>query len=78
MNYFFFDSYGIEGMKHFIISDDKIIVRKILKEIETIDQKDKKLALCKLKFSMSAYERLKEKRNQKNFRKCSKPFSFNT
>ena len=62
---FFFDSYGIERMKHFIISDDKIIVGKILKGIEMIDQKDKKLTLCKLKFSMSAYKKLKEKRNQK-------------
>ena len=27
---FFFDSYGIEGLKHFIIQDDKKIVDKIL------------------------------------------------
>ena len=57
---FVFDSYGIEGMKHFIVSDDKKIVGKILKGIETIDQKDKKLTLCKLKFSMNAYEKLAE------------------
>ena len=36
------------------------MVRKILKGIETIDQKDRKLTLSKLKFSMNAYERLKE------------------
>ena len=54
----FFDSYGIEGMNHFIVSDDKKIVGKILKGIETIDQKDKKLTLYKLKFSMNAYEKL--------------------
>ena len=47
-------------MKHFIVSDDKKIVGKILKGIETIDQKDKKLTLCKLKFSMNAYEKLAE------------------
>ena len=62
---FFFDSYGIEGMKHFIISNDKKIVRKILKGIETIDQKNKKLTLCKLKFSMNAYEKLLEKEIKK-------------
>ena len=56
----FFDSYGIEGMKHFIVTDDKKMLRKILKVIETIDQTDKKLTTCKLKFSMNAYERLKE------------------
>ena len=34
--------------------------RKILKEIKTIDQKDKKLTLCKLKFSINAYKKLAE------------------
>ena len=48
-------------MKHFIVRDDKKIVRKILKGIEAIDQKDKKLTLCKLKFSINAYEKLAEK-----------------
>ena len=62
---FFSDSYGIEGMKHFIVSDDKKIVGKILTGIETIDQKDKKLTLCKLKFPMNAYERLKENEAKK-------------
>ena len=52
-------------MKHFIVSDDKKIVGKILKGIETIDQKDKKLTLCKLKFSMNAYEKLTESRTKK-------------
>ena len=56
----FFDSYGIERMKHFIVSYDKKMVRKTLKGIETIDQKNRKLTLCKLTFSMNAYERLKE------------------
>ena len=60
-----FDSYGIEGMKHFIISDDKKIAEKILKRIETIDQKDKKLTFFRLKFSMNAYERLKVNERKK-------------
>ena len=29
---FFFDSYGLEGLQHFIIQDDKEIVDKILLE----------------------------------------------
>ena len=62
---FFFDSYGIEGMKHFVVRDDKKIARKVLKGIETIDQKDKKLTLCKLKISMNPYERLKENETKK-------------
>ena len=52
-------------MKHFIVSDDEKIVRKGLKGIETIDQKDKKLTLCKLKFSMNAYEKLAENKIKK-------------
>ena len=44
----------------------KKVVQKILKTIEKIDQKVKKLTLCKLKFSMNAYKRLKENKI-KNF-----------
>ena len=62
---FSFDLYGIEGMKHIILSDGKKTIGKIFKGIETIDQKDKKPTLCKLKFSMNAYERLKEKEIKK-------------
>ena len=59
--------FRIDGMKQFIVSKDKKkIVGKILKGIETIDQKDKKLTLCKLKFSMNAYEKLTENEH-KNF-----------
>ena len=39
---FLFDSYGIEGLKHFIVIDDKKIVSRIIKGIKTMDQKDKK------------------------------------
>ena len=57
---FFFDLHGIERMKQFIVSDDKKIFGKILKGIKTIDQKDKNLTLCNLKFSMNAYKKLTE------------------
>ena len=52
-------------MKHYIVSDDKKIVGKILKRIETIDWKDKKLTLCKLKFSTNAYEKLTKREIKK-------------
>ena len=73
---FFFDLHGIEGMKHFIISDDKKTVGKILKGIETIDQKDKKLTLCKLKFSMNAYEKLTENEIKKLSKSAEDFFHF--
>ena len=69
----FFCSRGIEGMKHFIVSKDKKIAVKILKRIETIDQEDKKLTLCKLKFSMNVYEKLTENKIKK-FQKVFKTF----
>ena len=57
----FFDSCGISGMKSFIVTDDKKIVRKTLKWLELADMKDNKLTLIKLKFSMNGYKNMTEK-----------------
>ena len=56
----FLDSYGIEGLKHFIIQDDRAIVDKILIGIEKMDRKDDKITLCKVKFNQSACQNLTE------------------
>ena len=61
----FFYSYGIEGMKHFNVSDDQKIIRKKLKGIEIIDQKAKKVTLCKLKCLRNAYDKLNENEHKK-------------
>ena len=39
---FFFDSFGLDVLKHFIIQDDKKIIDKILLGIEQMDRTDKK------------------------------------
>ena len=57
---FFFDSYGIEGLKHFIIQDDRPIVDQILIGIEKMDRTDNKITLCKVKFNLSACKNLTE------------------
>ena len=57
---FFFDSFGIEGLKHFIIQDDKKTVEKILLGIEKMDRSDNKITLCKIKFNMGAYKKLSQ------------------
>ena len=57
---FFFDSYGVDGLKHFIIQDDKEIIDKILVGIDKMDRTDKKITLCKVKFSLSACKELTE------------------
>ena len=42
---FFFDSFGLDGLKHFIIQDDKTIVDKILLGIEPLNRTDKKIKI---------------------------------
>ena len=51
---FFFDSYGIEGLEHFIIQDDRQIVDKILTGVEKMDRTDDKITLCKTKLNLGA------------------------
>ena len=48
---FFFNSFGLEGLKQFIIQDDKMIIDKINKS-------DQKITLCKLKFNFGACKKL--------------------
>ena len=57
---FFFDSYELDGLKHFIIQDDKNIVDKILIGIEKMDRTDDKITLCKIKFNLGACKHLTE------------------
>ena len=57
---FFFDSYGIEGVKHFIIQDDREIVDEILIGTEKTDRTDDKITLCKIKFNLGACKDLTE------------------
>ena len=58
---FFFDSFSLNGLKHFIIQDDKPIVDKILLGIEQVNRTDKKITLCKIKFNLSACKELPKK-----------------
>ena len=58
---FFFDSFSLNGLKHFIIQDDKPIVDKILLGIEQMNRTDKKITLCKIKFNLSACKELSKK-----------------
>ena len=44
---FFFDSYGLDGLKHFIIQDDKAIIDKILVGIDKMDRTDNKITLSR-------------------------------
>ena len=58
MNFFFFESFGLEGLKQFIIQDDIKIIEKILVGIDKIDKSDQKITLCKIKFNLGACKKL--------------------
>ena len=58
---FFFDSFGYDALKNFIITDDKKTVQKILNRIKTMDQKDSKLTLVKIRFYVKAYKNLSDR-----------------
>ena len=60
LSIFFFDSYGLDGLKHFIIQDDKAIIDKILVGIDKMDRTDNKITLCKIKFDLGACKGLTE------------------
>ena len=53
-DFFFFDSFGLDGLKHFIVQDDKSIVQQILLGIEKMDRADNKVILCKICFNLGA------------------------
>ena len=55
---FFFESFGLEGLKQFIIQDDIKIIDKILVGIDKIDKSDQKVTLCKIKFNLGACKKL--------------------
>ena len=58
---FFFDSFGLDGLKHFIIQDDRKIIDKILIGIEQMNKTDQKITLCKIRFNLGAYKELSKK-----------------
>ena len=58
---FFFDSFGFDGLKGFIIQDDKQIVNKILLGLEQMNRSDQKITLCKIIFNLGACKDLTKK-----------------
>ena len=57
---FFFDSFGLDGLKHFIVQDDKLIVEQILLGVEKMTRMDNKITLCKIRFNLGAYKTLSQ------------------
>ena len=51
---FFFDSFGLDGLNHFIVQDDQPIVEKILLGVEKMTRTDNKITLCKIHFNLGS------------------------
>ena len=75
---FFFDWYGIEGMKHFVISDDKKSSPKNIKNDRKNWSESQKADTLQTKIFNECLQETKGKQNQKFFRRCSTPLLFNT
>ena len=58
---FFFDSFGIDGLKHFIVQDDRKIIKKVLFGTEKMTRTDSKITLCNTWFNLSAYKNLSKR-----------------
>ena len=59
---FFFDSFGIDGLKHFIVQDDRKTIEKILFGTEKMTRTDSKITLCNIRFNLSAYKNLSKRK----------------
>ena len=56
---FLFDSFGFEGLKEFIINNDRKTLNKILFRIKKFLKKDNQVTLVTLNFSMREYEKIR-------------------
>ena len=57
---FLFDSFGFEGLKKFIIDNDRKILNKVLFNLNKFQKIDGKITLISTKFSMLQYEKIKD------------------
>ena len=57
---FFFNSFGLDGLKHFMVQDDQPIVKETLLGVENMTRTDNKITLCKIHFNLGACKTLSE------------------
>ena len=58
---FFFDTFGVDGLKSFIMQDDKKVIEKILFGTEQLTRTDNNIALVNIKFNLNACKNLSNK-----------------
>ena len=54
----FFNSFGLDGLKYFIVQEDKKIIEKVLFGTEKMTRSDNKITLCKIQFNLNACKKL--------------------
>ena len=55
---FFFISFRLDGLKHFIIQDDRNVIKEILFGAEKMTRTDKKITICNVHFNLNACKHL--------------------
>ena len=58
MDILLFNSFGLDGLKHFIVQEDKKVIAKVLFGTEKMTRSDNKITLCKIKFNLNACKKL--------------------
>ena len=54
---FLFDSFGLDGLKHFIIQDNQVVIKKIF-GVEKMTRTDDKITLFNIRFNLNACKNL--------------------
>ena len=57
----FFDSFSVDGLKNFIIQDDKKVIEKILFKTDQMKRTDDKITLVNIRFNLNACNDLSKK-----------------
>ena len=58
---FFFDSFGVDGLKSFIIQDNKNFIEKILFGTNQMKKADDRVTLVNIRFNLNACKNLSKK-----------------
>ena len=55
---FFFDSFGLDGLKHFIMQDDRNVIEKVLFGTQKMTKTDNKITLFNIRFNLKSCKNL--------------------
>ena len=58
---FLFSSFGLDGLKHFIMQGNRKIFEKVLFGTEKMTRTDNKITLCKIEFNLNSCKNLSER-----------------